>query len=104
MIETIFTNRDTDIAVKVFEDGIVLPLEQVTRMTLQLGSVIIDSDVAPALIDWQSRYGTVKFAFPPDLFEPGLHQATLIAFDALHPAGQAIAHPAGPKLTFRVVR
>lgn len=104
MIEVIYKSRNNRVVGEFYFDGVPANFSPVTRMTLLAGGVLLDSNDDPQLIDWSLGNGKVGFKIGQSAVPLGLHQCTLVAFDPNHPDGQVIAHPAGPKLSFRVVR
>jgi hypothetical protein len=104
MIEIVYAGLPNTITKTWYRNSEPLPFSAVTRMTLRVGGVLLDSDDDASVIDWSQGGGQVTFNFAPAALPIGLHQAVLMVYDAAHPLGQVLAHPAGPKLTFRVVR
>ncbi len=104
MIEIVYQSRSNTVRKQVFIDGEPANFFPVTRMTLQVGGVLLDSAVQSGVFDWSQGAGFIDFTLGAQSLPLGLHQAVLVAYDNDHPSGQVLAHPAGPKLTFRVVR
>lgn len=105
MIKTIYRGRDNEESISVRQNGVLVNFSPVTRMTLLAGGILFDSAIDSTLINWSGNDGKkITFKIGASTIPLGLHGAVLVAYDPLHPNGQVIAHPAGPKLTFRVVR
>jgi hypothetical protein len=93
IIETVFNGRDNPNKVIFYEDGETFDFSGVTRMVLSFdkSSIVADTDVDPALIDWTVGDGLVVFY----LNDLGVSStialaATLVAYDTGHPDGQVV--------------
>lgn len=104
MIEIVYRSRSNVVSKQVFIDGEPANFFPVTRMTLLVGGVLLDSAVNAGVFDWSGGEGMIEFRLGAQALPLGLHPCVLVAYDDNHPDGQVLAHPAGPKLTFRVVR
>lgn len=106
MTEIVFSGHDNKPRITVSQDGVAFDFAAVTRMTLALRgfATLLDSDVDADLIDWSAGSGVVVFDLGAASIPVGIYNATLVAYDALHPAGQVLAHPAATELIVRVVR
>lgn len=105
MTEIVYRGHDNKASVIVSQDGQPMDFDAVERMTLALRGHdgLIDSDNDADAIDWSEGGGKIVFALGPFDIKPGTYDATLVAYDPAHPAGQVIAHPSGVQLTFRVI-
>jgi hypothetical protein len=106
MTEIVFNGRDNKARITISQDGVPMDFAAIVRMTLSLAgrSTVIDSDSDPAHIAWSAGDGVVEFDLGEVSVAPGLYQATLVAYDALHTDGQVLAHPAAAQLLMRFVR
>ena len=105
MIEVIYKDRSNPNTVTFYQDSVAIPFAGVTRMTCAFAgsAVIADSAVDPGLFDWSAGSGVVEFNFTTLALPPGTYKATLVAYDALHPAGQVLVHMRTNELIFIVV-
>ena len=94
MIEIVYLGRDNRNTIQVRQNNVPLDFAAVTRMVLYLEgwSGTADSGVDAALIDWSQGGGLVSFALGGLDIPVGEYQASLVAFDALHPNGQVLTH------------
>lgn len=53
--ETVFPNRGNVLKVRLQSGGRVQDLTSITRVTLTVGSTVVDSDVNPEAFDWASE-------------------------------------------------
>ncbi len=105
MTEIVYSGHDNRPRITISQDGVPMDFAAVTRITLALRgfATLIDSAVDAGLIDWSAGAGVVSFDLGAAGIPVGLYQGTLVAYDALHPDGQVLAHPAGAELVVRVV-
>ena len=91
--EIVYFVGDNCAELEVSRDGVLLPLDGVTRMVLTLengsGDAVIDSDAQPAALSWQSP-GKLKFKLGGVGLAPGTYAARLIVYDPTHPNGQVL--------------
>ncbi len=60
--EVVFLGRDNTIDLELRADGVAADLAAVTRMTLSVGGVTVDSDVASSAFDWLEGDGKLILA------------------------------------------
>lgn len=85
----IYRNNTIDKTLK--EDGVVVDLSPVTRMTLEINGTIIDSDVTSYgsgnAFDWSQGSGTVIFDVNTHVSTPSTYDARLVVYDASNTRG-----------------
>lgn len=104
-MEIVFDGFDNTATIQIDLDGVPLDFSAVTRMTLGLrgyDTPIADSDIDPTTIVWTAGDGAVVFTLGHLDVQPGVYQGILVAYDALHPAGQVLAHPSLPGAQLRI--
>lgn len=68
--------------------------EPVTRITLQIGSQIIDESAGSNVIDWSFGGGVVKFSLGGQSLQAIKEGACVMrVYDAAHPNGQTLIYP-----------
>jgi hypothetical protein len=92
MREIIYLGHDNEIDRVLKADGVIVPLDQVTRMQAKISSVTVDSEDSPNCFDWDTRgvNGIVELKLGGVAALADVKPAnslTLIVFDADHPSG-----------------
>lgn len=105
VVEVVYLGRDNPIAIQLSEDGQVLDLSGITRMTLEVAGhgVVVDSAENSSGIIWEGPDGVIRMNLGDAEVPPGVYAATIVAYDPLHPDGQVLVHPCGASLTLRFV-
>lgn len=94
--EIVYKNLSNTNVVSFNEDNVAMDFTSVTRVVCKLYNrqnvlqSTIDSSDSPSLISWSGSEITFNIG-SVDL--TGVYIAEVIAYDATHPNGQAIAHP-----------
>lgn len=101
-LEHVYIGRDNAIDVVLLSGDTVVSLASVTRMTLRLGSVIIDSRESPGVFDWATTVSAEEAAASSHASEgdsklvvslggqditPDIYEAVLTVYDADHESG-----------------
>jgi len=89
--EIVYSGHENSIDLVLKADGIAVALTSVTRMTLTLGTKLIDSDNGGAdPIRWiQSGYATgeIRLFLGDQTISAGNYQAPLVVYDLTNPDG-----------------
>ena len=91
--EIVYLGRDNRSELEVSRAGVLMPWDGVTRMVLTLenggSDAVIDSEVQPAALSWQSP-GKLVLKLGGVSLPPGQYPARLIVYDPTHPNGQVL--------------
>ena len=86
--EYVYDGHDKTIDLLLKADGVAVDLSEVSRMTLEVGSATIDSDVSGSAFDWDTGVtGKIILALGGEGLTAGAHRATLIVYDPLNTNG-----------------
>ena len=86
--EVTYLGHDNTIDLLLKADGVAQSLSGVTRMTLEVGTVTVDSDVSGSAFDWAPGVtGKLILALGAEGLTEGTWQATLTVYDASNTNG-----------------
>ena len=81
--ENVYDGHDNTIDLLLKADGAAEDLSSVTRMTLEVGSNTVDSDVSGDAFDWDTgTTGKVILTLGAEGLTEGTYRATLTVYDA----------------------
>ena len=86
MSDTIYLGNDNAIEWQLTEDGTAVNLASVSRMTLELAGLTIDSASHASVFDW-SGGDKVVVSLGQQAIPTGYHVAQLTVYDASNPNG-----------------
>ena len=85
--ETVYLNRNNDIALRLSSDGATITHTALTRCQVLVGDTnLIDSQVTPTLFDL-TYADKLTLKFGASSLTPGRYTAKLYVFDDAHPLG-----------------
>ena len=86
--ETVYLGHDNTVDLLLKEDGAAQDLSSVTRMTLAVGTVTVDSDDDADAFDWDTgTTGKVVLDIGDQELVRGKHRAELVVYDPTHTNG-----------------
>jgi hypothetical protein len=87
--ETVYRNRDNVNSLELRANGTAQDISSTTRMTLQVGDKLIDSDLTVNVFDWSTNGagGQLDLTLGHQGLETGTYTATLTIFDLTYPNG-----------------
>lgn len=91
----VYQGRDNTEDLVLFADGVPVALAGVTRVTLTVGAVTVDSQAAPTAITWPQAatwegvaVDAIRFKLGGAGLAAGTHaDCRLVVFDSAHPGG-----------------
>jgi hypothetical protein len=97
-VEHIYNGRDNTIEVQLAEDGVVVALDTVYRVTARFGTLLIDYDAISSAFDWVNKTnadGDILVLMMGGVGIPaGNYQAEIVTYDTANPQG--VAWPSVP--------
>ena len=88
IFETIHLTHDNSIDLSFVIDGVVAELSNTTRMTVEFGDDIVDSDTSPDAFDWlEGDIGKVYLSFGDESINVGSYNALVTIYDAVNVDG-----------------
>lgn len=106
-LEHVYLGRDNRIDLVLLADGVVSRLDGITKMRLEIGSTVLDSQTCAGVFDWTqtvsaeeaARYDGISegdskviLALGGQEISPGSYEARLILFDSSNPNGLVWGH------------
>lgn len=86
--EIAYIGHDNTIDLQLLEDNVAVDLSGVTRMTLQFGDTLMDSDVHAGVFDWSAGNGVLEIALQGQSITANEYYDTqLIVYDAINTNG-----------------
>jgi hypothetical protein len=85
--EIVYLGRDNTIDLQLLVDGQPADLLNTTRMTLEIGDTLVDSDLSPSAFDWQQGNGKLVLKLGGENLTPGTYMATLTVYNETAPNG-----------------
>ena len=88
IFETIHLTHDNSIDLSFVIDGVVADLSNTTRMTVEFGDDIVDSDTSPDAFDWSdAEDGKMYLSFGDESIDVGSYNALVAIYDAVNVDG-----------------
>lgn len=84
--ETVYLGRDNAIELRLTSDGVAITHTSITRVQLQIGATLLDSQAQPTFFDFTAA-DRLKLKLGSAGLAVGRKTATLIIYDALHANG-----------------
>lgn len=86
--EKVYLGRDNTVDLLLMADGAAVDLSSVTRMTLDIGGTVVDSETSPAAFDWDTgTTGKVILALGDVELSEGGYKTILTVYDPSNPDG-----------------
>jgi uncharacterized phiE125 gp8 family phage protein len=86
-IERVYLGKNNAIDITINADDIAADLSAVTRMTLTIGSTVLDSATSPGVFDWSAGSGALVLTLGGSTLTAGIYDAPLVLYDSAHTSG-----------------
>ena len=87
MTEYVYLGHDNTVDLLLKVDGVVADIVSSTRMTVEFGSTVIDSDVSASAFDWDDGSGMLYLTMGDESIPPGTYNAVLTVYDSVNTDG-----------------
>jgi hypothetical protein len=87
--EIVYRDRDNINSLELRANGVAQDITGTTRMTLQVGDKLIDSNLAANAFDWSTNgsAGQLDLVLGHQGLEAGTYTASLVVYDLTYPKG-----------------
>ena len=104
VVEQVWIGHDNIIKLKLSDDGVSADLSGSTRMTLEFGSVLLDSAVHTGAFDWSAGEGVLVLQLGAHVTDEFNGFARLVIYTAANPNGLVwIDGASWPRLELRII-